>query len=123
MRNVLYLGVLYPCFKHQLDGGLIGCVEHKPDAGERLGHGLNKRFYLILKKIIEYTGCEEYRAPEASILSNHAVSLRSQAMFSSRSPAGRSVLRTAITSAKSRLYIFRSRCRSCARWHLGRSQG
>ena len=41
--------------------------------------------------------------PDASILENHAVSFRSHGIFSSRSPAGSSSLRTAITSGRSRL--------------------
>lgn len=90
-------------FEHQLDRLAVRRVEDELAAWERLRHRAHERFDLRREEIVEHARGEHCAPPLASISLNHEVSFKLQGMFFSRSPAGRSASRTAMTSGKSRL--------------------
>ena len=92
-----------PRFGDHLYRRAVGGIKHQHPAGESICHPLHQRLDLLGQEVIEHPGGKNTAPPEASILSNHAGSFRSQGMFCSRSPAGSSCCRKAITSGKSRL--------------------
>lgn len=101
--HILDFCSLKPCFCDHLYCRPIGSIKDQHTAGESVCHSPHQFPDLLGQKVIEHPGGKNTAPPEASILLNHAVSFRSQGIFCSRSPAGSSCCRKAITSGKSRL--------------------
>ena len=94
-----------PRFGDHLYRRTVGSIKDQHSAGESVRNPLHQFPNLPRQEVIEHPRGKNTAPPEASILSNHAGFFRSQGMFCSRSPAGSSCCRKAITSGKSRLYI------------------
>lgn len=101
--HILDLRTLEPCLGDHLYRRTVGGIEHQHSAGKSICHPLHQRLDLLHQEVIEHPEAKNTAPPEASILSNHAGSFRSQGMFCSRSPVGSNCCRKAITSGKSRL--------------------